>query len=641
MIMGCHTKPRLTIVDDKNQQARQLKDTPLLAFAAQGEPLNGQADRNVYAVSFDDATRNILVLGGTGRGKTESIMLPAASQLIEQGANGLILDVKGDFTELSTQWPKRTRVLGPNSTHKVNLINGINSSVLRAILDSARMQFMSSELYWGSTGVEDTILIFLAYREFDLNPTLASLHDGLINPDRFCVQLERELRSRQTISDELARQIETRCSDEFGILRIGGFHGNETESSRAGEQYAWQTNALIKILSPFSMNHAIREAFCNQVNDPDNNHYLDLRKTLILDLPIGSYPDVAYLVGRILRLRFMEAVVQDYVDHKKHKHTFLLIDEYQQYINTDKAGSSNMLRDDNLWLDRSRSYRHINVLATQSLTSMLSQGSEMAVMAIVQNCQTTIVLPSTDNLTISRVAELVGDRATADETVSKLRSPDRLGQGFIHIANHGQSHGGTLCGLICAGSLTSPEFQFMNRHINRQRHRPVGSISMRATPTLVDNNYCRQPKKISAPSGRLHVLMERGSHQRKLWLQAITNHPAVTYVSIFDPSRNHSTWGVIEVMNPYFEDLSPGDILLIPFPTDRKTGELLGSSYSIGLIHNAIEDGVTVAYSQAEEQIRETERTATLMATDHEAMIHKVHEVLSKASSKMECDEEV
>ena len=51
------------------------------------------------SVAFEDARHNTLVLGTTGSGKTASIILPAAERLIAAGFGGLIVDIKGNFTD--------------------------------------------------------------------------------------------------------------------------------------------------------------------------------------------------------------------------------------------------------------------------------------------------------------------------------------------------------------------------------------------------------------------------------------------------------------------------------------------------------------------------------------------------------------
>lgn len=48
-------------------------------------------------ITFEEAARSTLVMGGTGSGKTSSIVLPMCRNLIKEGLAGLIIDVKGNL----------------------------------------------------------------------------------------------------------------------------------------------------------------------------------------------------------------------------------------------------------------------------------------------------------------------------------------------------------------------------------------------------------------------------------------------------------------------------------------------------------------------------------------------------------------
>ncbi|MCR5564076.1 MAG: type IV secretory system conjugative DNA transfer family protein, partial [Desulfovibrio sp.] len=50
-------------------------------------------------MTFAQGTRSSLIIGGTGSGKTASVVLPMTSNLIGAGYGGLILDVKGNLRE--------------------------------------------------------------------------------------------------------------------------------------------------------------------------------------------------------------------------------------------------------------------------------------------------------------------------------------------------------------------------------------------------------------------------------------------------------------------------------------------------------------------------------------------------------------
>ena len=48
-------------------------------------------------LSFADGARSIAIIGGTGSGKTTSIILPMINSLLRRGFGGVILDIKGNL----------------------------------------------------------------------------------------------------------------------------------------------------------------------------------------------------------------------------------------------------------------------------------------------------------------------------------------------------------------------------------------------------------------------------------------------------------------------------------------------------------------------------------------------------------------
>ena len=50
-------------------------------------------------ISFQEGSHNVLAIGGVGRGKTASIVLPMAARCIRAGLPGLIIDVKNNLID--------------------------------------------------------------------------------------------------------------------------------------------------------------------------------------------------------------------------------------------------------------------------------------------------------------------------------------------------------------------------------------------------------------------------------------------------------------------------------------------------------------------------------------------------------------
>ncbi len=561
------TKPD---IDNK----KLLKQKCLLAFERVGTEISGKTSNGIFELSFDDATRNVLVLGGTGQGKTESILKPAADRLISSGCAGLILDAKNDYAFLEDLHPDQVVRLSLYGNTCINLIGGIDTSVLRAILENFRKAYASSEPYWGMAGVEDALLIFLYYKSIGKSPTLADIYNGLTKPKMFCLQLERFLLKTQSIPAELSRQIEYRLSDPFSLLWVGEFQDKEPKSSRVDEQYAWQTNAIKKILSPFENNPALKQTFCADDNIDFNDLIYSQRKTLILDINPDLLPDASQAIGQIMRVMFMHCVSSSNPSQRRlqgygeHCYTFMLIDEYQQFINTESHSS---LRDDNSWLDRSRAYGHINILATQSINSLLARSEMIAANTIIQNCQTTICLPTTDSVTLSRVSKLTGSLTTVNEYTYALLHSTAIGNGFIHIANHAQSKHGVLCGMFKAGNLADPEYHFMSYHIGSNHTFPARPAANNAQSLFTDNKFRKDSPHIEFLTGNIILISTNENSVPNLLSRDILSISGVK-------SIEHKTLDAYLALSQadidYFELIIEGDIIIFTslpktYSTDR------------------------------------------------------------------------
>ncbi|MCP6530812.1 hypothetical protein NL480_29345, partial [Klebsiella pneumoniae] len=67
---------------------------------------------------------------------------------------------------------------------RFNLISGIEPEKLKAFLNYGVSSVRGNlDKYWGSNGIEDTVLVYELVKEFDINPTLADLYYLITNPD--------------------------------------------------------------------------------------------------------------------------------------------------------------------------------------------------------------------------------------------------------------------------------------------------------------------------------------------------------------------------------------------------------------------------------------------------------------------------
>jgi len=77
-----------------------MKDRKLLSFRRKQKWYDLLLHKEV-SLDYITATTNIAILGGTGTGKTTSICYPLLNNLINNKSSGLILEVKGDYSNIA------------------------------------------------------------------------------------------------------------------------------------------------------------------------------------------------------------------------------------------------------------------------------------------------------------------------------------------------------------------------------------------------------------------------------------------------------------------------------------------------------------------------------------------------------------
>lgn len=134
-------------------------------------------------------TRHVHILGATGSGKTESVILNFLRQDIQRGLGSIILDAKGDHSfieELGRLVPKyRLQVFDLSSDQSL----GYNPLDAGSALESAQRLFSSltwSEEYYKSKALSALQRIFQIHFEVSgKNPTLLEIADYLETPKRY------------------------------------------------------------------------------------------------------------------------------------------------------------------------------------------------------------------------------------------------------------------------------------------------------------------------------------------------------------------------------------------------------------------------------------------------------------------------
>lgn len=177
---------------ERRKRLEQIKELPLsLISAAEAGVFIGRDENLEINVFLPDSirSRHIHILGATGSGKTESVILNFLQQDIERGLGAIILDAKGDVSFL--RFLKR---IVPESKLKIFDLGDPKSMSYDPLtegttLESAQRLFSSlnwSEEYYKSKAQAALQRLFFGHQKrYDKNPNIKTLSEYLESPQRY------------------------------------------------------------------------------------------------------------------------------------------------------------------------------------------------------------------------------------------------------------------------------------------------------------------------------------------------------------------------------------------------------------------------------------------------------------------------
>ncbi|WP_031386808.1 type IV secretion system DNA-binding domain-containing protein [Desulfonatronum thiodismutans] len=394
-------------------------------------------------ISMAEAGHNVIILGGTGRGKTTGLVTPMLSRLIQAGYGGLIIDVKNTF---ASDLRKLARSCGRGDdiveigTHPeavpVNIIAGYGFQELSMMMESILMHGLEHTknvdwLYKGVRLVTDCLYLLRLLEPENppaWTPTLALLSKMIAD-----LALARDVwkywlvNARPSVEGkEFQAKIE---SDAFHIFRVQKDQGTRL-SGEYDQQLTWQLSNARKVLNAFE------HAPLSEKLSAAGGLALDLRKLILDQAKIvlirfsSSSGAPGKTIARMLKERFYSAVYTRY-DYSPAgsdaRPVFTIMDEFQDILNLDEQSSL----DDFSWFSKAREFKVINVAATQAMSSLYRNGLEHRTRAMLSNFGAKIILqtddPATDawTQTFFEAEKPVQKLNKAEAIVAKYAFPDR------------------------------------------------------------------------------------------------------------------------------------------------------------------------------------------------------------------------
>jgi len=174
---------------EQKRRTEHLKTIPYALLDLKGQGVVMGTDEDLRATIFLPdfiRSRHVHLVGATGSGKTESVILNFLNQDVRRGLGSIILDAKGDasFLEELKKWvPESKLKVFDLSTH-ASL--GYDPLEVGSALESAQRLFSSltwSEEYYKSKAIATLQRLFqIHFEKFSRNPTLLELSIYLETP---------------------------------------------------------------------------------------------------------------------------------------------------------------------------------------------------------------------------------------------------------------------------------------------------------------------------------------------------------------------------------------------------------------------------------------------------------------------------
>ena len=357
--------------------------------------------------------QNILITGTIGTGKTSSAMYPFTKQLIKYESNNsqkklgmLVLDVKGNYyyqVEKYVQLFKRQSdlvVIGLNSNIRYNPLDkpNLKPSVLANRLKTILTLFSpnNSESYWLDK-VEQVLTecIKLCRLYNDNYVTFIELHKLVTIPSYYMDKIK--ILRKKFLSG-------TFNSEEIHNLYSSIEFFEKEFNSLDSRTLSILKSEITRITGCFISDYSIQKIFCPPKNELNFYGFYDVvnkGKIVVLNMNISEYRNLSKIMAAYLKLDFQTEVMSRLANNKNTdiRSVAFISDEYHEYV-TDT---------DSNFFAQSREAKCINIVATQSYTSLLSSlNNQYIVKVIVQNLINKFWFRTDDLFTVEDVQKQIG-----------------------------------------------------------------------------------------------------------------------------------------------------------------------------------------------------------------------------------------
>ncbi|MBR5227102.1 MAG: type IV secretion system DNA-binding domain-containing protein [Clostridia bacterium] len=378
----------------------------------------------IVTTSLNSLFQNILVTGSIGSGKTSGAISNITEQLIKGGFGGLILDAKGNFVDNVKLMCKKC-----GRTEELQIVSTTSNCYFELLDKNISAQEMSNRLrrviellspnnnsdtYWLDK-VENVLL------------NLIILMDYYTNRNRNLGELHKLVTSKNHLKEKIdlcaSKLLDNPPQDKICFeLNNAILFLNEEYLNLDSRVFSIITSEITRLTIPLVTDYDVYNRFLVYDSKKDCiDFYSNPNKIIILSINIGENKSLCKILATFLKLSYQKYILSTLKNPKKFPN-FLIADEFQEFVNVD----------DSHFLSLSREAKCINVMSTQSYTSLKNAlRDENATAVIIQNFVNKIWFRNDDNYTISEAIKQLGKIEKTRENISITENAQESSKYFL------------------------------------------------------------------------------------------------------------------------------------------------------------------------------------------------------------------
>lgn len=383
-------------------------------------------EQNPVYIPQNGLFQNVLVTGTIGSGKTSSLLYPALEQIISYKSTSekskismLILDVKGNFYSQVLKYAKNFGRLGDVILIELNgkyTYNPLDKPMLKPQILANRLSTIlslfsnnNSDSYWIDKSEQiltECIKLCRLYNNGYV--TFEELHKLIMNKSHYD--------SKIAYLKKLFLEKKLSHSQVLTFSSAIDFFENEY-FSLDGRVLSILKSEISRITNVFVSDAEVKNTFSppnNSCSFSSFDKVLEDGKIVVLKMNISEYSSLSKIIAAYLKLDFQTEVLMQL--SKKNpddiRISCFLSDEYHEYVT----------KSDSNFFAQSREAKCINILATQSYTSLLNTlKSESDTKVIIQNLVNKFWFRTDDTFTIEDAQKQIGkaEKTYSSNTISE------------------------------------------------------------------------------------------------------------------------------------------------------------------------------------------------------------------------------